>query len=99
MQALSCLAHSHVHTLTLCYECRGSVRGGARGSMDPPEFGTFRDLISEKGDFVILVTLLWTPRNENPNGASETQYVILPLDIVLLLIQVTVIFEHILQFY
>ena len=41
---------------------RGSIRGGAGGSMDPPEFGTFRDLISGKGDFVILVTLLWTPR-------------------------------------
>ena len=38
--------------------------------MDPPKFWTFRDLISEKGDSVILVTLLWTPRNENPNGAS-----------------------------
>ena len=38
--------------------------------MDPPEFGTFRDSISEKGDFVILVTLLWPPWNENPNGAS-----------------------------
>ena len=48
----------------------GSVRGEARGSMGPPEIGTFRDLSSEKGDFVISVTLLWTPRNENPNGAS-----------------------------
>ena len=43
---------------------------GVRGVHGHPEFGTFRDLISEKGDFVILVTLLWTPRNENPNGAS-----------------------------
>ena len=31
---------------------------GAGGSMEPPELGTFRSLISEKGDFVILVTLL-----------------------------------------
>ena len=38
--------------------------------MDLPEFGTFRDLILEKGDFVILVALLWTLQNENPNGAS-----------------------------
>ena len=50
-----------------------TVRGGVcRWSMGPPDFGTYRDLISEKGDFVILATLLWTPRNENPNGASVT---------------------------
>ena len=41
--------------------------GGAGGSMDSPEFGTFRDLISEKG---ILVTLLCTPRNGNPYEVS-----------------------------
>ena len=44
--------------------------------MDPPEFRTFRDLISEKGDFVILVTLLWTPQYENPNGASDKPYLV-----------------------
>ena len=43
------------------HDSSGSVRGGAGGSMDPPEFGTFRDLVSETGDFVISVTLLWTP--------------------------------------
>ena len=48
-----------------------SVRGGAGGSMDPSAFRTFRDLIPEKGDFVILVILLWTPQNENPNVASS----------------------------
>ena len=42
--------------------------------MDPPEYGTSRDLISEKGDFVILVTLFWTPWNENPIGASEMSH-------------------------
>ena len=41
--------------------------------MDPPKFWTFRDLISEKGDFVILVRLLWPPWNENPNRASKYQ--------------------------
>ena len=43
------------------WKSRGSIRGGARGAIDPPDLETFRDLISEKGDFVILVTLLWPP--------------------------------------
>ena len=44
--------------------------------MDPPELGTFRDLMSEKGDFVILVSLLWTPRIENPNRASANNRIL-----------------------
>ena len=36
----------------------------------PLEFWTFRDLILKKRHFVILVTLLWIPQNENPTWAS-----------------------------
>ena len=52
--------------------------------MDPSGFGTFRDLILEKGDFEILVTLLWTPQNDNPNGASVSLALFLDLFMVCL---------------
>ena len=41
---------------------RGSVRGGPEGPWTPQNSGLFRAFISENGDFVIFVTLLWTPR-------------------------------------